>query len=391
MRFSLPTNLSCVREILMIAIILYFAQGSLLPQGTIITQIAFMVILFTSLFYCLKVLLIEGGKNLFILLWLSFILLNFFGYLITLDLSNPYYFGQMKVILLFSLPFFPFYFLARSGEFEEHHLLRFFIIMLILSIIEFKYNNDLILSSRLSDNINVVNNTAYYFALLLPYIFLFKKRIFSILSIFVILFFIIQGAKRGALIVGIVGASIFIYYNLTSIQSKNRIVSYFFTIIGIVVSFFYLFNYLLNNEYLIERLTSISDGGSGRDIIFTNLLNNWYNSENILNFVFGYGFSSTIKFSGSGHFAHNDWLELLTNFGILGVGIYSFIFILMILMILSKNLSYRDRFILISVIFMWFFNTLFSMVYTSYSGILLIILLSFLIARKVSNSKSNFV
>lgn len=391
MKFSLPTSLGCVREILIFAIILYFAQGSLFPVGTIITQFAIIVILLISLFYCFKTILLDGSKNLFILLWGFFILLNFLGYLIALDFANPYYLGQIKVILLFSLPLFPFYFLARKGEFKESHLLRFFIIMLILSVIEFNYNKNVIISNRISDNTNVVNNTSYYFALLLPYIFIFKNRIISILSLFIILFFILQGAKRGALIVGLVGAAFYIYYNLTSISPKRRITNYLFTISGVLVSLFYLYDYFLNNEYLIERIANISEGGSGRDIIFINLLNNWYNSDNLFNILFGYGFASTLKYSGTGHFAHNDWLELLTNFGILGVGLYLLIFLNMMFMLFSKNLSYQYKFILISIIFMWFFNTLFSMVYTSYSGILLMVILSFLIAKKYSKSNSNII
>lgn len=65
---------------------------------------------------------------------------------------------------------------------------------------------------------------------------------------------------------------------------------------------------------------------SGRDRIYANIFNGWLDSDNFINLLFGYGFAGSRLLSGSGHFAHNDWLELLSNFGLLGVTIYIVLF-----------------------------------------------------------------
>src|SRR5690606_38949449 len=87
----------------------------------------------------------------------------------------------------------------------------------------------------------------------------------------------------------------------------------------------YAYYYLSSNSFITDRLSE--RGGSGRDMIYSNIINGWFGSENILNFLFGYGFNSSIYFSGSGNLAHNDWLELIINYGFIGFFIYLLLFI----------------------------------------------------------------
>lgn len=74
--------------------------------------------------------------------------------------------------------------------------------MLLISILNFQFAKEIILKSRISDKTDLVNNTAYAFVVLITYSLFFKRKLFSLLTIFIILLFIIQGAKRGAVIVG---------------------------------------------------------------------------------------------------------------------------------------------------------------------------------------------
>lgn len=381
-------KLSCVREILLLSIVMYFSQGPILPKGTIITQILLLVIFTISVYYCLKVMFLEKNNSLFLWTWFALLVLFILGYFFTLELSNSFYFGQIKSIFLFFLPLFPFYYLAKNGKLNESHLLRFFIMMLLVAILNFNYAKDLILESRSSNKEDVVNNISYIFAFLIPYIFLFKKNLTSFFMIAIVSIFVIQGAKRGALIVGTVGILFFIYYKLSNIDYRYRVRGYIFSVFAIVFLITYLYRYFLSSEFLISRLSKIEDGGSGRDIIYSNLLKAWYNSDNILNFIFGHGFSSTLTLSGTGHFAHNDWLEILTNFGLIGVSLYLLIFLGLLRIAFQKGFMGEYKVILLAIISMWFITTLFSMIFNSQYSVIFTLLIAFLIGR--SRFKKNY-
>lgn len=382
MKVSLPTKSGFIRELLLLCIIVYFSQGSLFKQGTILTQFTLILIYIISFYYLLKVIFSKSHKNTFIWACTLLLLLNILGYLFTLDLGNNYYFSQIKAIMLFFLPVFPFYYLSQKGKIDERHLLRLFIIMAFITILNFNYSREVILAERISDRVDVVNNVAYSFVFLLPYVFLFKSRLVSIFSMLILFIFIIQGAKRGALIVGIVGALFFIYHQLKVIDVKHRFRDYFIFFVGVLSSVIYLYQYFLNNEYFVSRIDALEEGNSsGRDIIFSNLINGWYNSDNFLNYIFGYGFASTLRLA-FGSYAHNDWLELLINFGLVGVMLYTVIFYSLL------KTSYRMRstnsygLIVLAVTCMWFVTTLFSMVYTSSATMFISIFLAFLLGKE---------
>ena len=102
-------------------------------------------------------------------------------------------------------------------------------------------------------------------------------------------------------------------------RRKSKIERYLLSFISITVVVFLGYRYYLNNEYLQYRLELAAQGDtSNRDIIYSNIWNTWLNSD-FFHLLFGYGFAAYLKLSGTGNFAHNDWLEILSNFGLLGV------------------------------------------------------------------------
>lgn len=369
--------------LLILLIVLYFAQGALYTSGSIISQISLFLILGISSIFLLKTLL-SKKKELFYKAWTGLLLLNVIGFIFTGSLSNTYHFGMFKGILISSLPFYPFYYFAKKGTLTSRYLVVLFLIMLPVSILQFYFNKEQVLLNRISNNQDVVNNAAYMFVNLIPFLFLIKKRkIISVVGMLILIFFIIQGAKRGAMLVGSVGLMLFLYYQLRTIDKKHRLKGYAITFLGIIVMIYYAYGFYLENEFLIERMELLSEGGvSGRDIIYENIFNSWYNSDNLFKFLFGYGFAGSMQMSGTGNFAHNDWLELLSNFGVLGVSIYLILFYSAYKLIRKSYWDPDKKIIFITVVAMWFFITLFSMGYTSTSGYLRALLLAFFIGSK---------
>lgn len=381
------TKLGLVREILLFSIVLYFAQGALFSQGTLVTQLALLLVLAISFYYLLKVVLLEKSNNLF--MWGVFLLFssNALGYLFTLNWSESIYISQMKSISLFTLPFFPFYYLAKKGKLHEKHLIRFFLLIFIVTVLNFNYAEQEILSARISDNENVVNNIGYQFTVLIPYVYLLRNRIISMLTILVIMFFIIQSAKRGALIVGTIGLIFFIYHQLKTVEPTKRVRSYLLSAIGTTILFISIYHYIQSNEYLLYRLGTLDQGGSGRDLIYITLLKAWYNSDSIVGYILGQGFVSTIKLSG-GSLAHNDWIELLVNFGIVGIIIYMTVFVGLLISAFKNNNFKNYNQILLVIIFMWLATTLFSMFYTVASSVIMMILIAFVMGTKNKRSST---
>lgn len=350
---------------LMFLIIIYFCQGVLYPSGFILGKICVLFIILISSFYLFKVCLLKNNKSFFCYSWLALIILNTIGFLFE-SKFNGIYFSQYRNILISLLPFFPFYYFGVKGYLNEDKLIKLFLLMLPISILSFYSSKNNILENQMSYSDNFVSNTAYLFVALLPYVFLFgKRKIIAIISFLIVIFFIIQSAKRGALISAILGAIVFIYYQFSIIDPKKRMQSYIFSFIAFILILKFSIDLYQSNDYLVSRMEKIDEGGSGRDVIYYNLWNNWLQSNHILNYLFGFGFVSTILYSGTGHLAHNDWLEMITNFGLLGFLVYLLIFFSMIKMILVKGIKKEAKLMLICIFLMSIIQSLISMYYTS--------------------------
>lgn len=377
-----------IKYILIGLIIIYFSQDILYTGGgSVIARMSLFAVLSISGIYWLKSMFTKTKKPLFYKAWTALLLLNVLGYIFTADFSFNGHFSQLKGILIASLPFYPFYHFAQRGHLKSKQLIVFFLIMLVVSIAQFYVYKVEILSIRQSDNENIVNNVAYTFVFLMPYLFLLKERkLLSLLLSFVMLFFIIQGAKRGAMISGVIGMTFFAYYQLKTIDKKNKTKGVLLVVAGIAALAYFGYDYYQQNQFLVQRMQSITEGdSSGRNTIFANLFNVWVNSGSFLNLLFGHGFGSTIFLSRTGSWAHNDWLELLTNFGLLGVSIYLTLFVSATKAAFQNQWNIDKRILMMTIVSIWFFTTVVSMNYTSTNSIYQTIMLAYLIGNRKSS------
>lgn len=366
--------------LLLILLVIYNAQGIGYEVGSIVSQLSLVVIHVIAFIYFFKTILTNERKSLFFKAWSVLLFLNIFGLIFTGSISNPIHFSMFKGILMSLLVFYPFYYFSRHGLIKENDLIFFLLIVIPVYILQFYITREQILFERLSDNLNVVNNIAYDFVWLIPFAFLLKKyRILSVILILIIMFFIIQGAKRGAIIIGGVGMLFYIFFLLRTVSKRNRIKGYIISFIGVILIGIYAYDFFTKNEFLMERLQQLEIGGySGRNTIYTNLFNAWYASDNFFNLLFGYGFASSVTLSGTGNLAHNDWLELLTNFGLLGLSLY-FILIYSGFKEINFDWSINKKLMIGVVMVMWLLTSLFSMGYTIDNGYLKAMLLGYLL------------
>lgn len=368
-----------ISNIFFVAIIGYYAQGALYPTGTIISQFLLITIVGICLIYFLSNNIEHSKKSLFYKAWTILWIINILGFLLSGQYSNSHHFGMIKGVLMSSLPFYPVYFFTKHNIIRFHELIGFSLLTLIVLVLQFYYSID-ILQNRFSKEQDLVVNISYTFAALIPYVFLYKKNIALAYSVMaVLLFFIILGSKRGAFITGVVGLFLYFYYQIKTVSKKHQARSYLLIILGVVTIGYFLYTTYISNEYLITRLHQLDeDQGSGRIGIFSKLITDWLLSDSYTNLIFGKGFAASLTIAGN--FAHNDWLELLSNFGLMGFSTYLLLFYSSTKNLHNRTWSAEKKILLFTVILMWFSTSLYSMGYTNISnGYLRAIILGYLL------------
>ena len=146
------------------------------------------------------------------------------------------------------------------------------------------------------------------------------KRIFSIVMGLMVLF----STKRTGVFVILIGF-FFYFVGQASIEGRlvERVKKYvriiFIIIAACLVALWFIEKYDIR---ILDRLATITtDGGSGRDEIWKSVLFNYKRSD-VLHKIFGYGFHAVPELLRPFNrylFAHNGFLEVLFDFGILGL------------------------------------------------------------------------
>jgi hypothetical protein len=377
-------------------IVVYFLQGVLYESGSMVSQTTKSCILLIGLVFFVKSFGISSKNNVIVFM-LLFAILNIIYWAFSVhnyhfvspiihEVKDINTINNLISTLFILFLFFITYNLSRANVINDKDMRTFFIVMLLISVVMYFRTlhdfNELKGLQKL--NMEITNNGAYNFVHLLPFLFFFhKKRFWQFVFFTVCIAFIIMGIKRGAMICGVV----FIFYFLHTQTKRVQLYKKVLLSIGIIAIVSFLsFHFLAGNEYFQMRLeTTMIAGGtdaSARNWMYPALWNYWLNCGNFFNYLFGFGFYSSYEIIGVE--AHNDWLELLTTAGLLGVLIYFGLFH-SIYRVTHENFPdsvYKN--ILYSILLIWFLKTLFSMGYTDLGMFPIFILLGYMCGRKKS-------
>ena len=215
----------------------------------------------------------------------------------------------------------------------------------------------------LQEGTDITNNATSAFLMLLPMLFLIKKDWLKMVFLVFSLFFLIMGAKRGNILAAIIPMGLFVWYMLK--DSRHSVGKTFVVVLSVVIVGYMAYNWFSTNDYLMYRLEQTAEGDSSeRDLIYANAWHTWWDSDNFINQLFGYGYDATIHVpSMEGSRAHNDWLEILVDFGLFGIVFYVSVFLTFWRHIRgTRNLNIR--LILLSAFFIWLFKSAYSMGFT---------------------------
>ena len=343
-----------------------FLCNSLFPLPIMTWRLLFLVIVFLTV-----------GPNLNSLTRLEKTVIAFWGlhlvyFLISflwLDSPSISLIGSISVSLL-SIPLFMT--LGRRGVMTS----RFHIvatIALVLSAFNYYWIMKAKLFAALLSGQDTTINASTVFLYILPVIIILKNIYISYSVLFVCVYFILDSAKRGNIVCSIPIILLFIMLTF-----RNKQVHFYEKFIFVA---FFLFavswgiRQYEQNEYLQQRMEQTMEGNtSGREHIYENAWKVFSESQSVKNIIFGYGFQGTVNIKQLGKYAHNDWLELLVDNGIVGALLYFSIFILLFKMI-RREKDLQKRYLLLSVVSVWFLKTLFSMSYTIETAYILFLML----------------
>lgn len=168
---------------------------------------------------------------------------------------------------------------------------------------------------------------SYYAITLIPAITTLKGKNKYLFFIITVICSIIAG-KRTGMITCIL--AIVLYILMIGKNFSSKIKTIIFGSILLVGAYLAL-NQIMGKEIdtIVERFESIEeDDGSGRGELFSNIYNEITSNENFNSFVFGKGHNEVINSKSSNGFsAHNEFLEVAYDYGIIGLTIFLFIFV----------------------------------------------------------------
>ncbi len=349
----------------------YFPEESSMSKMVAIPLLGVTLVywLITMRFFLATTLKFRFFKTLFL-----FILI-YVGYYVFSLMGGNYYSGinlsaHTRVFftgLFWMFAFFNFFEIGYRTKISERSLKVFGIVLYLLS-------TAIIFSDIFKEGMDeeILNTASGYTALMvMPLLFYYNKH--RIFQIFLLTFLVtLISGKRGALVIE---AIIFLYYLISYKRfAQIKISSSLTTKIIILFAIAGLAVFFYNNAAgsLAERMAGLFVGkevgnessiGSGRNIFWSYTFFTWYEAP-ILNNLLGLGFYSTIytleKLYGMPIQAHNDFLEILHGFGLLGISVYLVFQYKFYQLAKTFGLSKIDTYILITCFLIFVMRSIFA-------------------------------
>lgn len=176
-------------------------------------------------------------------------------------------------------------------------------------------------------------NLVYYILCLLPFVLCVKKNSIKMIFLLMTSFSLLISMRRAAFLAFV--AALFVSYiidrHVMGKGRKRKLINTLVIFLTIIAGIF-MYNYIVDafNLDIILRLQQLSaDGWSGRDIIYRSVWHYQLNST-AGEWLIGRGYNGVSNTSAAGlgnlffssSAAHNDFLELLYDYGIIGLSIF---------------------------------------------------------------------
>lgn len=353
--------------------LLYYLQGVLYPGGGTLSRLLAAVFILWSFYYFLKIHIDSAVPNCLKTLDILVVLYSLYGIVLLYSGTDDSWVASdfattdfLKNSLLSFLPIYSFTYLTQKKLISEDWFRIFFLLLLFFCAARFFYiqNQAMDLSNVGADG--VTNNAGYVWLTLMPFLpFYNKAPLKQYLFLLVICVFILLGMKRGAILIATFTLAYFFWHKIKYAKKTERIILIILTLLVILALSIYVRTLFTSNSYFVSRVQSTLNGdSSGRGDIYLNCWHAFQNSP-LINKLIGNGACGTLKIAGV--YAHQDWLEALVDFGILGVICLTIYFIsLFRAFIISRRICSRQLYLIFGlVLIVYFTKAMFSMSLTS--------------------------
>lgn len=348
---------------------LYNLQGVLYTVGGGLSKTVLLVLLLWSI-YLFLVTITRFKMPVFVKILAGIVLIFTIYGLVPIVTGTGYgsinSFEYLKQILKSLLPVYVFYYYARKDYLTIDLLKKWSIVFFFIVIITFFYDQSEHLEQATMEG--VTSRKSYVVLSLITLVpFFYKKPVIQYVMMGVVMLFLLMGVKRGAILTGAV-AETWLLINILFVDNgkKNNFKSIVLTVVLVFVTIYTVEYFIATNDYFNYRLEQTKEGNSSdRDVIFQNGIDVILHGDSVFNFFFGYGVFGTRKTLGI--FAHNDWLEIGINNGIIVLLLY-FIYWLQFFKHSRKSRKNKVLHQVIALFFLtYFIKSFFSMSYSTYT------------------------
>lgn len=356
--------------------VVYYLQGVLYPSGGALSTGLLGINLLVSIVCALKIWQMPHnppyikGLNLLVLMF------SIYGFALILNnpstvhyslsgMSMPSY-NYIKSIYLSILPIYAFYYFSLKGYITAERLRWWTVVFFISCVVSYyKYKQQALISlmERGSSVEEITNNAGYLFLSLIPIWTLFRKNpILQYVGLAFCMVFILMGMKRGAIAIGGMVVLYLIWQIIRNARGKQRLIVFVLTAALAVAGVYFVIDLMSSSEYFLQRIEATSEGNSsGRDSLYSYFLEYFTERAGFIHYLFGRGANGTLEIYYN--YAHNDWLEIAVNQGLLGITVYA-IYWKQLYMTWRHSTNIEAKTILALVGIIYFAKTLFSMSYS---------------------------
>lgn len=345
---------------------LYYLQGTLYAEGSIISQGLLAVFLLWSIYYFIKVCNYKNVPAPINALKYLAILFGVYGLLrLGVDTSGWKYVNDattyFKEYELSILPVFAFYYFSRERLIDSKWFFQFSFIFFITAIASFMYQEAQALLRSWRDE--TTNNAGYFVVSLIPLLVFYRKKpLIQYAALLIVFMLVIRSMKRGAILAVVIGGAYFVWSSFKKADGKKKFLLLLMGIIAVIAAVAFFQYQLANSDYMQLRMEMTKDGDmSNRESMYPMYYNYFFDNSGPIEFMFGFGADGTLK--NMGDFAHQDWLETMMNQGFLGLSLMLYFWISLFVTTWHSRLLKCPNITIIMSIFLiiYFIKTMVSM------------------------------
>ena len=264
------------------------------------------------------------------------------------------------------LPIFVFYQYSKKGLLTDLYMQKWIFVFVVVATISYFLVLE-VAQMRHDEGDEATNNGGYEVLSLIPMLLFLKTRsIKQYLMFGYCLLLVFYSMKRGAILIGGITAMVYFVFLLRNSSRSARFSVLFALFIVMAGSYYYFDKMLATSEYFQERVDDTMEGDtSGRDVIQGFFIDYYLNEASTTEQVIGGGANRTLELFNM--YAHNDWIELAINQGLIGMFLYLVFWIAFARVLFKRDIPPIERTALIMLFFIYFMKTLFSMSYSDYT------------------------